>query len=77
MADNFFKTQRAKVEKTLFQIAVETGYTPSAVRAWEINRGTPSLRKLAELAKAYEVSEKRMQDAIVEQQKQPSKAGAA
>jgi transcriptional regulator with XRE-family HTH domain len=74
MAENFFKSQREKIGKSQFEIAVLAGFTPSAVAAWETGRAVPKLRNAAKLATVYEVTEKRLTDAIVEQSKAPATA---
>jgi transcriptional regulator with XRE-family HTH domain len=72
MAENFFKAQRERLNKSQFDIAVLAGCTPSAVSAWERGESTPKLKNAAMLAEVYGVTEKRVTDAIVEQSKQPT-----
>lgn len=69
MPDNFFKTQRDKINKSQFQVAVDAGVTPSTVAAWETGRATPRVKNAERLAQAYGVSESRMTAEIVAQSK--------
>lgn len=72
--ENPWKSLREKAGKTQLQIAIETGYVPSAVSAWENGGGNPHLKNAAVVAKAYGVTERRIIDIIVAQKQA---AGAA
>jgi transcriptional regulator with XRE-family HTH domain len=62
---NFFRQRREQLELTQAEVARRLNVVPSTVAVWERGEGLPKLKHSTQLAKAYEVSENRIIDAIV------------
>jgi transcriptional regulator with XRE-family HTH domain len=67
--DNFWKTQREKIDKTQREIADECQYTAALVSSWERDESVPNIARATPLSVAYKVSEHRIVEEIAKQKK--------